>query len=124
MFFSRPAGYKYIDRGDPDAFDITLIDIIADGDWRELDLSALVPKNAKRVRIHLALKTPTPSEQATFFDVYGKVYHYCISCCFTIGAGIITHWTVELSIASNGIILYNALPGCSVWDLTVGGWWI
>jgi len=47
-------GYKYlcagfIDRGDPTAFDFTTGDFTWDGNWHELDLSAIVPQNAKAV---------------------------------------------------------------------------
>lgn len=44
----------YVDRGDPAAIDFSGAQLIADGAYHELDLSAIVPKGASAV--HLALK--------------------------------------------------------------------
>jgi len=51
MFFSRPAGHKYVDRGDIDDYDFIVGDLTCDWTWRDLDLSAIVPVNAVAVHI-------------------------------------------------------------------------
>jgi len=51
MFFSRPAGQKYVDRGNVDALDFVVGDLTTDWTWRDLDLSAIVPVNAIAVHI-------------------------------------------------------------------------
>ncbi len=39
----------YVDRGDPATYDWILTDLIEDGAWHELDLSAIVPAGAKAI---------------------------------------------------------------------------
>ena len=124
MFFSRPAGYKWIDRGEVAVYDKAIGDITADGTYRELDLSAIVPKNAKRISIHFEVKTPAQCKYAGTFDEYGKTVHKTFRCGSTFVADTDTAWDFELAVSSNGKILYAAAPTCTVWNLCVGGWWI
>jgi len=56
MFFSRPAGHKYVDRGDIDAYDFEVGDLTCDWTWRELDFSAIVPANAVAVHLQVIVR--------------------------------------------------------------------
>ena len=47
----------YIDRGDPAADDFVKADFIADGNWYEEDLSAIVPEGAKAVVLRVDLRS-------------------------------------------------------------------
>lgn len=49
MFFSRRAGHKFIDRGDPDSPDWETGAFTTDNTWRDLDCSSIVPANAKAI---------------------------------------------------------------------------
>jgi len=51
MFFSRPAGHKYTNRGDPAVCDFDLTDFPAEDTWYDLNLSDIVPPNTKGVII-------------------------------------------------------------------------
>jgi len=66
MFFNRPAGSKLIDRGDPAVYDFTVGNFIKDGDWHELDLSAIVPAAAIGVLLKLSLEADTAGSGVSF----------------------------------------------------------
>jgi len=51
MFFSRPAGDKYVNRGDCPEYDFTLADLITRDEWTCLDLSSVVGSGIKLVHI-------------------------------------------------------------------------
>ena len=55
MFFSRPAGHKYVDRGDVQDYDWTKIDLIADNEQHDLDLSSIIPIGTQLVAIVINL---------------------------------------------------------------------
>ena len=56
MFFSRPAGHKFVDRGDPSELDFTLANFTLDDTWRELDLSSIIPIGTIAVFISLVVQ--------------------------------------------------------------------
>jgi len=49
MFFSRPAGIKYVNRGDPTAYDFSVANFTTDNTWRDLDLSTIIGIGEKLV---------------------------------------------------------------------------
>lgn len=55
MFFSKAcvAGLQYVYRGDPEAYDYTQDTLSADWTWHTLNLSAIIPANAKLVHLRL-----------------------------------------------------------------------
>jgi len=66
MFFSRPAGHKLVDRGDPDAYDYSVGDFTKDGLFHELDLSAIVPSNAKFIGIRAVVRCTAAQDYCIF----------------------------------------------------------
>jgi hypothetical protein len=44
--YALGASMQFVDRGDPSAWDFVLTDLITDGAWHDMDLSAIVPANA------------------------------------------------------------------------------
>jgi len=46
----------YIDRGDPSSYDYTQADLITNGQWYDLNLSGIVPANAKAVVLKVVVK--------------------------------------------------------------------
>ena len=55
MFLARKPGLRYVHRGNPTAYDYTHTTLIQDGEWHTLDLSAIVPANAKLVHLRLGI---------------------------------------------------------------------
>ena len=56
MFFSRPAGVRYVDRGDIVDIDFNVPDYTRDGLWHDLDLSGIIDKGTKLVLIRMGIK--------------------------------------------------------------------
>jgi len=124
MFFSRKPGLRYVDRGDPADIDFNNNDLILDDTWHELDLSAVIPTNAKLVCCIAFVVATNLSALPMAYDVYGKTNHNTgyvhnlstvdlpSSLCFTI------------PVSANRKILYNGITDIAVWGLTVQGWWI
>lgn len=52
MFFSRPAGHKYVGREDISDYDFTKAVLIQDSSYHDLDLSSIVPVGTTLVAIH------------------------------------------------------------------------
>lgn len=61
MFFLRPSGLQFVDRGDYNLFDFNLEDFTTDGNWHDLDLSSIIPINTKLIRLSLYLKSDSDS---------------------------------------------------------------
>lgn len=61
MFFSKAcvAGLQYVYRGDPEAYDYTQATLSADWTWHTLNLSAIIPANAKLVHLRLRALSAT-----------------------------------------------------------------
>lgn len=57
MFFSRRAGHRFVDRGNPSTWDWNDEDITFDDDYHILDLSDVVPPNAVAVIMQISCKS-------------------------------------------------------------------
>jgi len=66
MFFSRPAGQKYIDRGDIEANDYLITDLTVDAAWHDLDLSAIIPKGTVLCMLLVSLNSSVLSKMMKF----------------------------------------------------------
>jgi len=124
MFFSRPAGHKYVDRGDPSGADFDETDLTVKGTWTEIDLSSIVPIGA--VAVAIALEVDTAPALATIqFRKKGNTN-------FIEGDGLTTQildksirGTLILSCDSDRKIEY--MLGDATWneiDFVVKGWFI
>ena len=61
MFLVRKPGLRYVHRGNPTAYDYDQRTLTHDGAWHTLDLSAIIPANAKLVHLRLGVSdTTTP----------------------------------------------------------------
>lgn len=69
MFFSRPAGDKFIQRVNPTVEDFTTTDFTWDGVLHTLDLSTIVPVNAKRVVLSNYIKSDSEDNYLGFCPV-------------------------------------------------------
>lgn len=122
MFFSRPAGHRLIDRGDPDAVDKSLGDFNMDYTWRDIDLSAVVPANAAFVRIYLTCNSVSANAD---FSVRkkGNTLPYNISTLMTQVSDLTVCSTYFVPIGTDGKIQYRGLEvPWGMLNLTVLGW--
>lgn len=53
MFLARKPGLRYVHRGNPVAYDYDETTLTQNGAWHTLNLSAIVPANAKLVHLRL-----------------------------------------------------------------------
>ena len=75
MFFSKPAGLRYVNRGDPSDFDWDETTLVDDDVKHTLDLSAIVPANAQLVHLRLLAGCPTVDKQFKVMKT-GITYDY------------------------------------------------
>lgn len=124
MFFSRPAGHKYIDRGDPQAFDKSVGDFVKDGAYHDWDLSDIVGKRRSLVILRLFGRTTAGGREGVF-RTKGDTGIINVSTVFTQIADRNINWNIWVYTDKDGIIQYN-FP--DTWDslLSVGvrGWFV
>lgn len=113
----------YYDRGLFNGDDFSQADLIADGSWRDLDLSSIIPVGTKAVHLHVRGADA----------IVGKILHICPSGIDTIAGhcslrnqvaniNIVNHRVVGVS--ADRKIAYKMPP--PIWDvLVIGvkGWW-
>ena len=120
---SVPTGMKFVDRGDPAVADFDKNALTESGAWIELDLSGIIPKEARLVKLRLVaqseLLTATCSVRkkgninevnVDRLEVSATGVPYCVTLCVACG--------------SDGIIEYK-FSAIMFWalDITVRGWW-
>lgn len=124
MFFSRGAGLKYIDRGDPDAYDKVKTDFTDDNTWRDLDLSAIVGSRKVLTVIHCYLQSPTiPAELSLRTKGNSNEFNVGRKDVLIINVPFRCEFCIETD--ANGFIQYKATD--EVWtvlSLLVRGWFV
>ncbi len=74
MFFLKPSGLRYIQRINPTIEDFTINDFTWDGEIHTLDLSGIVPANAKMVDILVDIRSDEESNYLMFFPANSTHY--------------------------------------------------
>ena len=113
----------YVDRGDPIAFDFTVIDFTKDGTWRELDISAIIPVTAKAILMEFDIETVN-REKHIRIRKYGNTNAINHQDIETFNGGIHQSGSVIVSVDYNRIIEYNI--DNATWtelDMVIRGWW-
>jgi hypothetical protein len=124
MFFSKPAGDKFIDRGDIAAVDFLTESLTKNGSWQELVLSGIIPANAKSVLLRLYV-VETTGNLLFMFRKNGYVNEGNAVMRHTYGANLDCAYDITVPCNSSGIVDYLFVPGTwSIAYITVGGWWI
>jgi hypothetical protein len=124
MWLSRKGGLQYIDRGDASAYDYDQTTLTADSDWHTASLAAIVPANAKVVRLRVGAAHASAGK---FFRVakVGNTGFYNQAQVVTQAANTVNEQTTELLLNAAREIVYWATSGSWVsLRLVVMGWWI
>ena len=66
MFFSRPAGHKFVNRGDFNVEDFSEADFTTDNDYHDLDLSGVIPSDTKLILVRVGIINTTINETLRF----------------------------------------------------------
>lgn len=115
---------SFIDRGDPAPWDFQLGDFIRDQTWRELDISAIVPANAKAIAMSVEVQSALIGRQFETRKV-GIVWPIAISIIVTQIANERMSQDFICPVDSNQKIEYWVDPDpWTFLNLTIRGWWL
>lgn len=113
----------YVDRGDPAAYDYAKEDLVKDGTWHDLDLSAIVPVCAKAVHFVGHLEGAGVDWKIRFRKK-GNVNEVNHGGMETIRANVERHRMMICSVDVNRVLQYNAdNQAWTTLNLAVRGWW-
>lgn len=116
--------HSFVDRGDPAAVDFDNVSLTADGTWRDLDLSAIVPAGAKAVLLAIDINDTLIARVARFRRA-GNVNTKNVSEINMQVSGIEITADLVCPVSAARHIEYNLT--FAAWiktDLTVKGWWL
>jgi len=114
----------FIDRGDPVNYDFWKDDFIFDSNFHELDLSAIVPENAKAVLLSV-LATHLQASTLFIFREHGNANAINVSQGVTQVADMEYRCDFVTPIGPDRKIDYYTTAG--VWEaffVSVKGWWL
>jgi len=115
---------SYIDRGDPFITDFEAGDLTTDGQWHDLDLSAIVPAGAKAVVFRVYVMNTTAMSDFRMRK-NGNSNAKNTSELYTQVGNIVYTADMIVSPDTNRIIEYTAfLFGWTTLSLTIKGWWL
>ena len=116
-------GEVYTDRGDPSAADYTQTTLTADGTYHDLDLSAIVPAGATRVRLYGQI-TDDVAGRYIVFRKNGHSNSYNLLACQANVANLSEYFQGEVECDTNRVIEYQ-ITNTTITSigLTVIGWW-
>ncbi len=107
MFFVRKSGLRRVERGVVSGYDFTIGDFTRDNTWREMDLSSIVPANAKWVTIYVSISTLEAMRNVRFRKKNELNDRYEPILWVHVATGVYTK-IIILPIGSDGIIEYSA----------------
>jgi len=118
----RVAGI-YVHRGNPGAWDFTILDLTVDNAWHDLDLSSIVPANAHSVNLitnisgtqierNIKLRSKDVTGDHNLITLWTQVSNVKLGGCF------------PLAVDSNRVIQYKVNHiSLDFVNLLVSGWW-
>jgi len=120
----RMGGY-YVDRGDPSAWDFSLGDFTADGDWYDLDLSSIVPVGTTHVNVKATIQSDTVGTYISFRQK-GNVNNFNQLFFRTQVANTTIDGDYIVAVNSNRYIQYrlSASGTYARADVLISGWFI
>lgn len=113
----------FVNRGDPATPDFDAGDFPILFTWTELDLSAIVPANAKSV-VFRAMGKHAATAQSLQIRKYGNANNNIISGLHTTVSNLIEEHDWTCAVDSNRKIEYLvSTDGWTLLTLTIKGWW-
>lgn len=111
-------------RGDPAAFDFTVIGFTCDGAWHDMNLSTIVPAGATLVAMRLLIKDDVVGSRITFRR-RGDTNEYNVSDFFILTANQSQGHDMIVRCDGDRRIQYkaSAVAWISI-SLCVKGWWV
>jgi len=115
---------SFVDRGDPENYDFLKASFTTDGNMHDLDLSSIVPSNAKAILFLLDISSPIIHREGHFLK---KGNNWLRNTCglFTQVSNVAIKADMVCPIGSDGYLQYIF---ADVWwnkiDFVVKGWWL
>jgi len=117
--YTRPA---FFDRGDPAAWDFQIGDFITDATYRDLDLSGIVPIDAKAVVLSCRIRN-NASGQQFIFRPNGLVNSFTAERLYTQAAAVYIGYVFIIALDVGRVIEYYGVNTTwTVIDVCVVGW--
>ena len=113
----------FVDRGDPADSDYDQAALTVDGNYNDLDLSAIVPANAIAVLLRIKMADAVAIRWC-YLRKNGNTNVWNMSTCKTQVNGEWATFDCIVPCDANRVIEYNITAGTAAFELTVGGWWI
>ncbi len=113
----------FVNRGDPDVQDFNTGDFIKDGTWRDLDLSGVVPENAKGVSLALSLRA-TAIRKDFSLRTNGNVNTFNIANMRIAVADVVHYANKTVAVDADRKIEYKITDeDVNFVRLVIKGWW-
>lgn len=113
----------YVHRGDPNDWDFDTADFTIDDNWHELDLSAIVPENAKAVHLLVVINNSIAAKFINFRHTSQANVSNLVSC--KVKVADISDWfdIVQALDSDRKIDYYVSTVGWTFIGIVVRGWW-
>ena len=115
--------HRFVDRGDPAAYDFRETDLTLDSTWRDLDLSGVVPSNAVAVSMAVNIQDDAAGTRVKLRK-NGNSNDKNIAQFYSIVAGVLNPQDKLVACDSDQKIEYNASAGIDAIYITIKGWWL
>jgi hypothetical protein len=123
-YFDSLYSLGFVDRGDPSAYDFTLTDFTTDGNYYDLDLSAIVPAGAKAVIIRIIAQDDATGS-IVLFRKNGTSNAYNIMGVRTQVSGVFADGIAIVAVDTNRVVEYRTSNTTySAINVSVCGWFI
>ena len=115
-------GMQFVDRGDPAAWDFVLTDLITDGAWHELNLSAIVPLGTAAAVLDITYSQGSPGDYI-LFRKKGNVNEINIGVTRVQAANVVNDACLIVALSSDGKVEYKTINATfTVINILVRGW--
>jgi hypothetical protein len=116
--------HSFIDRGDPAAYDFTKANLTLDGYYHDLDLSAIVPAEARAVLLRTRIRSTTVNAYIRL-KKKGNVNDYNVSQSIQYLASAYISAELTQPIGTDGLLeLWGSSEPWNNVDIVVKGWWL
>ena len=113
----------YVDRGDPNAWDITEATMTLDYGWYDLDLSSIVPTGTTAVSL-LVYQKCSATNAGTSFRKKGHTNGFNVPAIYSQVANIANKLSMVVACDANRVIQYSGPATITDLDILVKGWFV
>lgn len=113
---------KFVDRGDPAAYDWTVIDFTTDGNWHDLDCSSIVPAGATFILFRLRIRDNLTATEF-FLRKKGNSNSINIARILITAINLRIDQSFLVACDANRVVEYGGTVATfTTLDLVVAGW--